>query len=315
MVIDLRADHSIRIPRPDLSVTLETPNACTQAGCHADKALSWSVDAYTKWYGLAKKPHYGTTLAAGRLGQPEALAELVRMTGDELYPAIVRATALTLLTSYPAQETQRSFAAALVDDDPLVRYTAAEAVITDGPENLVQVLVPLLFDPVRAVRLQAAVRLADAPPRLLKPYQKEALEAALKEYEKAMEYSLDFSFAGHNLGNLHARLGDNKKAEEFYREAIVIDDLFFPAKVNLAVLLSGQGQNDEAEILLREVLESFPDRHQVAYSYGLLLAEMGRYVEAERWLAQAAEGMPGHPGARRNLTEIRRYLATVRGSQ
>ena len=32
MVIDPRHDHSMRIPRPDLSVALGTPNACNN--CH-----------------------------------------------------------------------------------------------------------------------------------------------------------------------------------------------------------------------------------------------------------------------------------------
>ncbi|MBW2279083.1 MAG: hypothetical protein JRF63_16470, partial [Deltaproteobacteria bacterium] len=36
MVIDQRADHSLRVPRPDLSLTLGTPNACSQGGCHDD---------------------------------------------------------------------------------------------------------------------------------------------------------------------------------------------------------------------------------------------------------------------------------------
>ncbi len=36
MEVDPRRDHSIRIPRPDLSVELGTPNACT--GCHIDAA-------------------------------------------------------------------------------------------------------------------------------------------------------------------------------------------------------------------------------------------------------------------------------------
>jgi len=31
MVVDWRADHSLRVPRPDLSQELGTPNACTQA--------------------------------------------------------------------------------------------------------------------------------------------------------------------------------------------------------------------------------------------------------------------------------------------
>ena len=65
MVIDERADHSIRIPRPDLTKTIGTPNACSQNGCHPNETLDWVVDAFTKWYGQAKKPHYATALAAG----------------------------------------------------------------------------------------------------------------------------------------------------------------------------------------------------------------------------------------------------------
>ena len=72
MVIDQRADHSMRIPRPDLTLEIGVPNACSQAGCHADKPVEWSNDAYLKWYGLARKPHYGTILAAGRSGDPQA---------------------------------------------------------------------------------------------------------------------------------------------------------------------------------------------------------------------------------------------------
>ena len=72
MVVHLRADHSIRIPRPDLTQDLGVPNACSQAGCHADKPLSWVGDAYDRWYGMARKPHYGTVLAAGRRADPAA---------------------------------------------------------------------------------------------------------------------------------------------------------------------------------------------------------------------------------------------------
>jgi hypothetical protein len=49
------------------------------------------------------------------------------------------------------------------------------------------------------------------------------------------------------------------------------------------------------------------------YSLGLLLAEVGRYTEAEALLAQAAAGMPHHEGAKRNLDAIRAYLAQVGG--
>ena len=311
MVIDERADHSLRVPRPDLSQTLGTPSACSQGGCHDDRPLSWSVDAFTKWYGQAKKPHYGPTLAAGREGRPEARGDLVRLAGDQLYPAIVRATALSLLGQYPGEESTRAFAVALADPEPLMRHTAVSSVVASSPEELVELVAPLLFDPMRAVRMQAAVQLADVPDGLLKPYQREALAEALAEYRKAMEYSLDFAFAGHNLGNLAVRLGDAAEAEGYYRMAVSIDDLFFPAKANLAVLLNAQGRNDEAEALLRSILEAYPEQYEVAYSLGLLLAEMGRYVEAESFLARAATGMPGHEGAQRNLRAVRDYLAAL----
>jgi tetratricopeptide (TPR) repeat protein len=308
MVIDERADHSLRIPRPDLSARLGTPNACSQGGCHDDKPLQWSVDAFTKWYGQAKKPHYGSALAAGRAGRPEAAAELLRLAGDPLYPAIVRATALSLLNRYQGEAVTRAFGAALADPEGLLRLTAVESVVAGSPSELADLVAPLLFDPLRAVRMQAAVLLADAPDELLKPYQREARAKALTEYRTAMAHSLDFAFAGHNLGNLAARLGDLAAAERFYRTAIAIDDLFYPAKANLAVVLSSQGRNDEAEALLRSILADDPEHFEAAYSLGLLLAEMGRYPEAEALLARAAGGMPGHAGARRNLAAVREYL-------
>ena len=43
-------------------------------------------------------------------------------------------------------------------------------------------LAPLLSDPLRAVRLDAAAALAGTPPTLLKPYQREALEAGVADY-------------------------------------------------------------------------------------------------------------------------------------
>jgi tetratricopeptide (TPR) repeat protein len=310
-VIDWRADHSLRVPRPDLSLELGTPNACWQEGCHDDKPLTWSVDAFKKWYGQARKPHYGPTVSAGREGRPEAREDLIRLAGDSLYPAIVRATALSLLGRYQGDENTRAYAVALADPEPLLRHTAVNNVVASSAEDLVELVAPLLFDPMGAVRMQAAVQLADAPDVLLEPYQREALAETLAEYRRAMEYSLDFAFAGHNLGNLAARLGDVLEAERYYRTAVSIDDLFYPAKANLAVLLNARGENEEAEALLRSILDAYPEQFEVAYSLGLLLAEMDRYVEAESYLAQAAAGMPEHTGARRNLRAVREYLAAL----
>ena len=308
MVVDWRADHSLRVPRPDLSIERGVPNACGQAKCHDDKSVEWSIEHYQKWYGLARKPHYGTILAAGRVRDPKARDPLIRLAGDELYPSIVRATALSFLAAYPGDESTAAFNRALSDDDALVRYTAVTNVQASDPEQLVELVAPLLFDPVRAVRLQAASRLAGFPDRLFKPYQQEALAAAVTEYTEAMEYSLDFAFAGHNLGNLYTRLGDQKRAQAYYEAAVEIDGLFYPAKANLAMLHNSQGRNEEAEKLLREILEDYPDEHEMAYSLGLLLAEMARFDEAVVYLERAAEGMPDRSRVFYNLGLIQQRL-------
>ncbi len=277
MVVDERADHSIRVPRPDLAEA-------------------------------ARKPHFGPVLKAGRDLDPAAIPDLARLSGDPLQSVIVRATALSLLAGFPGEAGGEAFTRALADEEPLVRYTAVTQMpVTDGP-SFVEQITPLLLDESRLVRMEAAMRLADAPASMLEPYQSEARNVALAEYEAAMLYSLDFPHAGGNLGNLYMRQGLPDRAEAMYRKSLAIDDLYFPAKANLALLLNSQERNNEAEILLREILEAYPERYEIAYNLGLLLAEMGRYQEAADYLEIARQGMPDHPGVLRNLNAIRDYL-------
>jgi tetratricopeptide (TPR) repeat protein len=311
MVVDWRADHSIRIPRPDLTLELGTPNACSQAGCHDDETDQWNADHYTEWYGKKRRSHYGTTFAAARRGEPEAGAALVQLARDPLYPPIVRATALSLLRSYPGDSTTAVLRLALQDEDALIRYTAAEAATASTRQALVDLLAPLLFDATRAVRGMAASRLAGQPPELFKPYQAEALDEVLAEYVSSMEYSLDFAFAGHNLGNLYVALDDPALAESYYRSATEIDDEFLPAKMNLAVLLNAQGRNAESEQLVREVLEVDPEFGEAVYSLALLSAEAGRVEEAAGLLRRATELMPWRSRAFFNLALAEQQLGRL----
>jgi Tfp pilus assembly protein PilF len=301
MGIDYRLDHSIRVPRPDLTVEAGLPNSCGMKGCHDDKNDAWSADAYRKWYGLKRKPHYGTVLAAGRGGDPGALEGLVRLAGDQLFPPIVRSTALTLLASYPGEESGRALESALGDDEALVRQTALRQMDAFPEERLVGLVTPLLYDPVRAVREQAGVVLARIEPGSMDGGHREFFEAALEGYRASMEYSADFATARMNLGNLSSNRGDENEAERHYLKAIEIDDRFFPAMNNLALLYNRQGRNAEAEKLLRRILELQPGFHQVAYSLGLLLAEEKRFEEAVVYLERAADGMPGRPRMHYNL--------------
>jgi tetratricopeptide (TPR) repeat protein len=291
MGADYRPDHSLRIPRPDLSAELGTPNACSAQGCHADKPLSWNIDHYTKWYGETRKPHYGETLAAGRAHKPEAETALIRLAEDPLLPAIVRATGVELLRAYPSPASQATLVKALESDDALLRYTAIRSLEYFDAETRLKRIAPKLYDPVKAVRMEAAMMLSILPEERLRKDDREAFQKGLEEYRDAMLYNADLAAQRYNLGNLAANLDDDAQAVVAYEKSIAIDEQFYPAKVNLAMLYNRQGKNPDAEKMLREVVDQQPELYEVAYSLGLLLAEMKKYKDAEIYLGKAAAGM------------------------
>ena len=299
MGIHYRLDHSLRIPRPDLSIKIGTPNACNR--CHVDKNSQWSVDAITKWCGPGRRPHYGTVIEAGRKGLPEAKKDLIRLAGDPLYPVIVRATALHLLTAYPGEDAVQAFELALMDEEALIRRTAVQSIYLSGQRRQTELIAPLLYDPVAAVRMEAVSTLAGDPSKGLSSDQRKVFQNDLQEYIQSMEYSGDFAFGRYNLGNLYAALNEPQEAIRNYHAALKIDDLFYPAKVNLAMLYNSRGENDKAERLLRDVVAKHPELYDIAYSLGLLLTEMGKPEEALRFLERAAKGLPDRSRLQYNL--------------
>ncbi|NND98303.1 MAG: ammonia-forming cytochrome c nitrite reductase subunit c552 [Pirellulaceae bacterium] len=139
MQVDPRRDHSLRVPRPDLSVKIGTPNACSS--CHIrdqlpqlsdqtqsefeskeyaqwleaaaagnesieeaiQKTDKWCDEACEKWYGADRKtpPHFSEPLAAFRAGDIKAANELLRIAMSPLdqSPAIAKATAISELAA------------------------------------------------------------------------------------------------------------------------------------------------------------------------------------------------------------------------
>ena len=306
MGIDYRPDHSFRMPRPDLSISIGTPDACNR--CHIDKTSQWSDKTITNWYGPGRKRHYGTIIDAGRKRQPHVRNDLIQLAGDPLYPVIVRATAISLLTAYPGEDTSQVIKLALMDDEALIRRTAVESIAPKNQKETTELIAPLLYDPVKAVRIEAARRLAEDPAKVLNPEQKKVFKAVLEEFVASMKFSADFSFGRYNLGNLYVAMNQPEDAIRNYLAAIKIDSLFYPAKVNLAMFYNQKGENGKAEVLLREVIQEHPEMHEIAYSLGLLLAEMKKYDQASIYLEKAAMGMPEHARAHYNLGLLLQYL-------
>lgn len=167
-------------------------------------------------------------------------------------------------------------------------------------QTTLKLVAPKLYDPVKAVRIEAAARLAGIPEKDIREADRSAFATSLKEYRQAMEYNADFAPQRYNLGNLEQALGNTDEARKYYLGSIAIDDQFYPAKVNLAMLYNTGGDNEQAEKLLREVVEAQPESYEIAYSLGLLLAEMEKYDDAEKYLGRAADGLPHYSRARYN---------------
>ena len=126
MVVDRRHDHSFRIPRPDLSVKLNTPNACND--CHSDKSTEWTAAAIERWHGPSRKgfQNYAAGLHAAWTGRADAATLLAGIAADPQAPGIARASALTELGSRVSPSNIDLARRGLTDPDPMVRIGALD---------------------------------------------------------------------------------------------------------------------------------------------------------------------------------------------
>jgi len=292
MVVDPRHDHSMRIPRPDLSVSLGTPNACNN--CHTDQTDEWAAAQVGKWYGKARQGYqrYAGVLAAARREEPTAGPALADLVGDAGAPGIARATALAGLGPYLGPATIDTVAQGLAGDDPAMRVAALQA-LESAPLNIrAAMALPALEDPVRAVRIEAARILAAVPGGDLSAGQQALLDKGVAEYIEAQQAMAERPEAQVNLGNLYAVRGRPEDAARAYRTALALTPQFIPAYVNLADLHRSRGDESRAEDVLREAITAAPGNGDVHHALGLSLVRQKRLEEAAAELELAARLSP-----------------------
>ncbi len=289
MQVDRRHDHSFRIPRPDLSVTLGTPNACTD--CHTDRPAAWAAAAVEGWHGPVRKGHqtWAAAFKGARLGDPAAREALVALAADRAAPGVARATAVNALGTLPSAEGDLALASALSDPDPLVRVAALRGQERQPLALRWQRGKDLLRDPVLMVRLTAASLLADQKPDGLPPAEREALLAAFVEYEASQLLNADRPEGRAALGLFRQRQGRPADAEAEYLAALKLEPGASTVSANLADLYRLQGKEAAAEQTLRAALMMSPSLALVRHSLGLSLIRSKRYPEAMEQLKQAAQ--------------------------
>src|ERR1700736_3857421 len=213
MVIDRRHDHGFRVPRPDLSTRLGTPNACND--CHADKPAAWAAAAVEGWYGPARKgfQQYAAAFHAAWSDRPDAAALLAAVASDGGAPAYVRATALSELAPHPSPANVALARTGLSDPDPMVRIAALDFLETMPAAQAWPLAAPLLTDAVRGVRMRAASLLAGVATANQPPADRERFERAAAEFIAAQRLNADRPEARATLGNFYARRGLSAEAE------------------------------------------------------------------------------------------------------
>ncbi|MAE97343.1 MAG: hypothetical protein CL910_22055 [Deltaproteobacteria bacterium] len=285
MGIDARRDHGFRIPRPDLAGALGTPDACT--GCHADRSPAWASAAAGRWWG-EPEPHW------------TSMAPVERVRGD--LPPWIRASALAELPGSGNPRAMATLVEASRDPSALVRLASARLGEALEPDARWQVMSPLLRDPRRAVRLEAARSLAGLGPTASRREEDALLqEEVMEELEASLALVRDRPAGLVQRGDLARRLGQHDQAERAYRLALELGPWFVPAAVNLADLLRLERRDEEGEQVLRACLErvgpTLPESAALHQALGLLLIRGERHTDAVPHLAQAAKLRPLDPRA------------------
>lgn len=292
MGIDPRRDHSIRIPRPDLSDKLGTPNACNQ--CHSEKTNQWAADYLEKWYAkeLLNTEHYGEIFWAGRQSYPEAMPKLIDLAENHDLAPMVRATAISLLNNYSDQSIDLLLSRTIQDREPLIRYATLTVAQYSTNQSAVNLIINSLNDSIKLVRIMAANALTRFNIENIPESKKKLYKDGLNEYVASLTINADHPGTHVNFGNLYLNEGDLEKAEASYLEAIKIEPGLVTAYINLADLYRRTNRDEEGEKILNSALEKYPDMAPINYSLGLLMIRKGKQEDAMVYLKNAAFHAP-----------------------
>lgn len=298
-----RRDHSLRIPRPDISKVTNAPNACNE--CHKDKSVDWAVEKTTLWYGQKSKDHYGFTFHKASLQEPSALGELTKIISNKKNALIVRQTAMDVLRANYPDQCQPLLNPYLNNKQIELRYQSLFNSKVDAT-NASQILA-LLKDPIKGIRSTAAIRIAENKSFLTDGYQSD-YDKAIKEYVAILTYNSDFPDAKLNLGNYYFSQNDPKNAANYYLKTINQDKEQIQAYFNLAYVYNQTNKTPEAVAVLESYIQNNPKDTNANYDVGLLIAEYGDYQKAVIYLEKAKKYTSPNDRIVLNLAKIYAFL-------
>lgn len=289
MGTDPRRDHSMRVPRPDLSLVIGTPNACNQ--CHTDRDPQWALDALRDQgvHFRDTSQHIARSLARLESGDTRVVPQLAKLANDPAIAPIWRATAIEALEGVGGRDTLQTIASILYDDDSIIRTSAVRSLQFLSLGQRLQLLTPLMDDPITSVRMEVASSLAAVSLDQVSDEQAQRLSALFQEYIAIHTLHADMPGTQLQLGLFYSSRGDTVAAEKSYREALHLNGQLLPAYLNLADLLRAQSRDDEARQLLLQALVVAPQNGNALHAIGLLETRSGSAEKALDFLGRAAK--------------------------
>ncbi len=310
MGVDYRRDHSFRIPRPDLSEKNGTPNACNQ--CHTDKSNKWAAQYIEEWFGVSRPYQYGEAFSDAVEHEKNADSKLHSIFNNDLYPTNIRSLAVNHLSDSP--ENNQLINNALLSTEPSIRIAAVQNFRLSSEKDL-NIILPLLHDEVKAVRIEVAQRLAFVDTNLIPKRYKKAYWAAVGERKQVLLYNSDFPIGKFNLANFYYQQKNYQKAEEFYTKAIQQDNELYMAKINLAHLYSAMNKPAQAEKILEEYVANHPNDGNAIYDYGLVLSENKKYHKSLEYLLKASKLLPNNGRIDYNIAMLYEFFGDKENMQ
>jgi len=304
MGIDRRRDHSIRIPRPDLSQKVGAPNACT--GCHLEESRRFQAEqyqgwlreaqagqqskqqllaeldqkmalAFKKWYGdEARPPHYGEVFHGVRTHEIQDPSSLLAISDNVTdYGPLTRATAIDLMRYFPTWRDSNLLMKWAKDDSSLVRRAVASSQYLD---LIPSTKLDLMNDSARSVRIATLRSLLTQPEQIENDPNIKACVLAMRSDLNAYLIANGDQAGAHVLwAQYQQALGQTKEAITAYQTAIELQPELTGSRSALAQLKENAGEHETAKKLrleemdlLRRDLRLAPDRSDIWYRLGLM---------------------------------------------
>lgn len=128
-------------------------------------------------------------------------------------------------------------------------------------------------------------------------------QAALREFQKAIEIKPNYADAYHNLANTYREIGQMDKALENYQKASRYNPNLWQSYQNMAAIYFNEKQYNKALENMQKAINAYPTNIQLRNNLGIILLSLGQKDKAKVTFQLVLSVDPGNQFASQGLAE------------